>query len=403
MIGNDIFSEYHYDCCLQGDHPAMADGKLQSNRNSGVDLLKVVAIILIIISHVVQTLTQTNSYVPYDYFIDISHSTTDLAVLSLNILRYCGVLGNSMFLVCSAWFLIDSKQAKTKKITSMLADIWFISMICLVAFIAVSKGSLPATGILIRQFTPTLCANNWYLTCYLLLYAVHPWLNTVIHSLSRRQLLNGALVLFVFYIGITFFIAAFFYSVLLLWITEYFIIAYLKMYMPSACDDRKLNIKLIIISIAGHFSLIAITDLLRLQIPAFNNMLMYWVSNYNPFMILIAIASFNLARGIRVRHNSFSSLASISMLVYLIHDNMLVRTYFRPYVWSALYIHFGHSMILLQVILYAAVLGAVSFLLSWMHMGMLQKPLHVVSDWFFRKWEKCYRKCIDALIGMGGG
>ena len=81
-------------------------------RNSGIELVKVIAILLIVCSHVVQTLGGGNS----DYTIDLSTATTDWVRLLITMFRYSGALGNTLFFVCSAWFLLDSKQVSGQKI-----------------------------------------------------------------------------------------------------------------------------------------------------------------------------------------------------------------------------------------------------------------------------------------------
>lgn len=90
-------------------------------RESGIELLKIIAILLIVFSHVLQTLSQKNGYIDYqDYLIDLSHSTTDPFYLTLSIMRYAGVFGNTLFFVCSAWFL--TQVSAVKKTESF---IWF--------------------------------------------------------------------------------------------------------------------------------------------------------------------------------------------------------------------------------------------------------------------------------------
>ena len=77
----------------------LKQNQLINRRNSSIELLKVVGIILIVISHVVQTLHSNNDYVlANDYILDISMATRNIQQLILTILRYSGALGNSIFL-----------------------------------------------------------------------------------------------------------------------------------------------------------------------------------------------------------------------------------------------------------------------------------------------------------------
>ena len=87
-------------------------GRMKKERESGIELYKVIAIFLIVLSHVIQTLTEPNYVlgIGEGTFINIATATTDLDVLLLALFRICGALGNNMFFICSAWFLVNSKK-----------------------------------------------------------------------------------------------------------------------------------------------------------------------------------------------------------------------------------------------------------------------------------------------------
>lgn len=81
------------------------------SRHSGIELLKVIAVALIVLSHVCQSVGQFPSELP-EYaglLIDSSQVTTNFNYLLIGFFRYFGPLGNNIFLVCSFWFLVESK------------------------------------------------------------------------------------------------------------------------------------------------------------------------------------------------------------------------------------------------------------------------------------------------------
>ena len=85
-------------------------------RDSGVELLKIIAVILIVISHVVLTLITENEYIPYsDYLLDCTHATTNVTVLLLAVMRHFGALGNWIFFVASAWFCWTAQKRPARK------------------------------------------------------------------------------------------------------------------------------------------------------------------------------------------------------------------------------------------------------------------------------------------------
>ncbi len=110
-------------------------------RCSGIELTKVFAIMFIVTAHVVQTLEAKNEYITYsDYMINLKHVTTDPQTFALILLFYLGVLGNSIFFLCSAWFLLESKKVNRSKLLTMMLQMWSISFISLAAAYLIKGG-----------------------------------------------------------------------------------------------------------------------------------------------------------------------------------------------------------------------------------------------------------------------
>lgn len=84
-------------------------------RNSGVEILKIIAIFLIVISHVTQTLYTINPAFPSDYVLEVKYASKNIQHLILTWFSTFGSQGNLIFLVSSAWFLLDSKKNNSKK------------------------------------------------------------------------------------------------------------------------------------------------------------------------------------------------------------------------------------------------------------------------------------------------
>lgn len=200
-------------------------------RNSGIELIKVFAILLIVLSHVVQTLADENLYIPYsNYAVNLRHATTDFQTFVLIIFRYSGALGNSIFFMCSAWFLLESKKVNMGKLFTMIFQVWSISFICLVAALLIKGGNIPFI-LIIKALFPFNFNTNWYVVCYVIFYAIHPMLNYCIDSLKQENLLKVATILGVLYCGFNYIHGAFYSSDLIVWIAIYFIMAYIKKYM----------------------------------------------------------------------------------------------------------------------------------------------------------------------------
>lgn len=369
-------------------------------RDSGVELLKIIAIILIVISHVVLTLTTEYEYISYsDYLLDCTHATTNITILLLAVMRHFGALGNWIFFVASAWFLLDSAKASGKKIMEMLLDIWVISVLILGMTLLI-RGEV-SDKLFVFSLFPTLFANNWYLTCYLLFYPIHPYLNRLISAMTQKEHLKMISVLTVLYIGFNFIESRFFFpNMLLLWISVYLIVAYIKRYCMELYSSTKVNGILLLCGVAGAVGVVVLTDLLGLKIAALSDQLLRWVSNFNLFLILIAIAAFGLARNNHFKNKRVNHIAKCAMLIYIIHENILLRTYARPYLWHCIFDRYGYAHLFLWVFLYAAVWLLAALALSLLYEKSIQKITARVSEKMLKWMGSWYQKYEAAMLKL---
>ena len=369
-------------------------------RDSGIELLKVIAVVLIVISHVVLTLTTENEYIPYnDYLLDCTHATTNGTVLLLAVIRHFGALGNWIFFVASAWFLLDSTKASGKKIMEMLLDIWVISVLFL-GITLLLRGEVSGK-LFLFSLLPTTFENNWYLTCYLLFYPLHPYLNQLIAAMTQKEHLKMISVLTVLYIGFNFIKGRFFFpNMLLLWSSVYLILAYIKRYCIGVYSSAKVNGILLLCGAAGAVGIVLLTDLLGLKLAALSDQLLRWVSNFNPFLILIAITAFGLARKNHFKNKNVNHIAKCAMLIYIIHENILLRTYVRPYLWHCIFDRYGYAHILLWVFLYSAGWLLAALALSLLYEKSIQKLTARVSEKILKWMSSWYQKYESAMLKL---
>ena len=343
-------------------------------RDSGIELLKVIAILLIVINHVVQTLGSENPLIGYsDYILDLSCATKEMQLVILMIMRHFGTLGNNIFFICSAWFLLDRKTVSVRKITEIMMDVWVISVILLAAVQIFMGVSVP---LIVKSLLPTTFANNWYLTCYILFYAVHTSLNKIILGMTQKQLLKTASVLAFLYIGCDFVKGGLFFpSGLIVWGTLYFVIAYIKFYCKETFRSNKVQLILLTIGFLGMVTMVFLTNALGLKTPIFYDKTLKWVVNCNPFLILMALSAFGLAKNFHFKSKLINNISKLSLLVYIIHENILVRTYIRPLIWQWLYKQVGYDHVVALALAYAVVWFILALILSEVYQKTLQRAV----------------------------
>ena len=352
----------------------------RQTRDSGIELLKIFAIFVIVINHTVQSLTNEAYNIPNNGFvIDISRATTNIQCILLQIFRHFGVLGNSVFFICSAWFLLKSKNWNKKKWLFMVIEIWVVSIVIFIITYIILHGNI-SIGIIISSLFPTTFGNNWYMTCYLLFYPIHPILNSIVNMMNQRQLFRSTLVMVFLYVFMNFINCSWFFSsAIILWITIYFAIAYMQKYLMSFVDNIRENIILFIIGVIGFIGIILITDICGLYSQVLSDKVMRWVNNCNPFLLAMSIAMFNIARNIHFKNRFINYISKLSLLIYIIHENIILRTYFRPAMWNYVYKRFGYSDVIQWVFIISFIIFIFGILCSILYVLTLQKFVNKVS------------------------
>lgn len=209
-------------------------------RNSSIELIKVIAIIGIVCSHVSLSIYAGNTELSnLPWINDINMASMNIQNWMLAFMKYLGEIGNSIFFVCTAWFLLDNDQFKLRKEISLWFDVWLISLIMLIVFIIAGVAVNP--GRIFQSIFPTIFANNWYITCYLLFYPLHGYLNKLIRVIGERELLAICVVSSIIYLGMDMFVRSLFWgNELVWWIVIYLDIAYIKRYQVSLMNSKNL-------------------------------------------------------------------------------------------------------------------------------------------------------------------
>ena len=376
---------------------------MKKERESGIELYKVIAIFLIVLSHVIQTLTEPNYVlgIGKGTFINIATATTDLNILLLAFFRICGALGNNMFFICSAWFLVNSKKMSLKKVIHMILDVWIINMIVFFGLHAI--GVQLQISDTVKTFFPTTFANNWYITCYLLFYMIHPFLNRMIEQLSINEHLALTSFLFVIYFIIPVLpleeINLFFANEFVIFLATYVIVSFIKIYKNEWTKKLKTNKCILFVSVISYIVLILCVDFLGLRTNYFLNRLVRWNMNNSLFMFLIAFSSFNIMKKKEFINRTINYLSSLSLLVYIFHENLAFRKYFRPVIEFSILNRFGIEHAFICAVCMAVSLGILSFIISAIYKIFFTKTVSklssIISKNLLTLWKKYERLVIE--------
>ncbi|MGN0692207.1 MAG: acyltransferase family protein [Oscillospiraceae bacterium] len=363
-------------------------------RQSNIEMLKIMAVFLIVICHCIPF----GGGVSPSYYFDITKCSENISIIILVIFRYLGQIGNAIFIVCSSWFLTDSNRAKSEKILNIMADSLLFSLAYLIIFIFL--GTELTLKEIIKSFFPVTFGNNWFVTCYIVFYFIHPLLNTVIKSLSQRQFFILVMLGTFVYSFLDIIHKGFESSRLIYFMLIYFIVAYIKLYMPNFSKNIKINRILFCLSVVFLLMLILLTNCLGLKIDLLSDQMLHWKEFNNPLIIIMAISLFNIFRSWNIQSNAVNTISSLSMLIYIIHGNFLVAIYLRPAIWKWIFENIENSReyVVIWSLLVAAVMFVASILIALLYKFTLKKKVTKLCRWINEKGGVLCNKIIDFCL-----
>ncbi len=372
---------------------------ITKQRNSAVELLKIIGMFLIVLSHVAHTLGHTPDYLSeYNNVVyNLSLATADFKAVILRIFLYFGNLGNAIFFVCSSWFLCELNKAKKEKVAQIIVDAWLISMIIVSCYL-LSPEKI-STVLIIKSFFPTIFQNNWYISCYILFYLVVPFLNQILDSLERKRYLKINIVLLGIYFIIGFVLPDSFQANNLI---EFFVIHtyifYMKKYMRNLFKHRKTNLFILLTSLLILLTIIISLNYIGLHMPMIQDKMMKFSNMQNPFIILIAFSSLMIALNNEFYNSFINKISSLSLLIYILHENIIFSAYTRLRIEAYLVKSYGKENILLIVLLFAIVLFVVSALISYIYQNTIQKLTKKASSFLLDRFIFITNSFVEFLI-----
>lgn len=283
----------------------------KKERLSGIEAYRILAILLICISHAVQT--------GMNY---ISYSNSKVITILLNILLYSGQCGNIMFIICSSYFLVDSKKLRLDKVLKILLDSMFISIIVLLGMIV--AGHSFALKTIIKQIFPDFFSNMWFIPIYVIFYLIHPLLNLIINNLNQKTHFTICFSIFFIY-GLIGLLTGWSLGVndLITFIIIYFFVTYVKKYCNSFSENTKINFMLFTIFLIVFLILATLKVIIPLNKLTLNQ-------RYSPILFPMLLFLFNIFKNLKLKSKFINYLASCSLFVYCFHENILLRRIIRP-------------------------------------------------------------------------
>lgn len=315
-------------------------------RQSNFELLRIIAMIMIIIHHFNLhggVLNNLKDFTFEYYFI--------------NILEIFCIIAVNLYVLITGYFMVKSKF-KISKILKLELEVIFYSIITYIVLVFMNKLKFNIQAF-IKFFLPVTTNQYWFMTAYILLYLLTPILNILINNINQKQYKYLLIVLF-FSLSIiqtvypeNSVVGAIGGFSLIWFIFLYLVGGYIRLYYNGKYSKLRLfgvYIASIILQILIKIGLekINLGDIDIINIYKTN------LLNYNNILILIeSVTLFLIFAKIKINNKIINYISSSTLAIYLIHDQNNVRGILWNYVSPYKYV--GSSKIYLVLII--SVLG----------------------------------------------
>lgn len=124
------------------------------------------------------------------------------------------------------------------------------------------------------------------------------------------------------------------------------------------------------------------------------------MNNSNIFAILIAISSFNLCKNLKIKSKTINYISSLTMFIYIIHDNILFRTYIRQYIVVFIKDNFGYNHIILYALIASILLFIVASILSAFYKETIQRATRKITNKLYNPLRDKCNKSLDFIMKL---
>ncbi len=298
-------------------------------RKSNYELLRIVSMFLIVLYHVI---------VHGHVLLNSQNGGFSIVIFFIKLFTLVHV---NSFILMTGYFQCD-KKFKMSKVWKLINMGLFYRIIIIVLFSFLGLITVSKLDIL-KQSSIFCIGQYWFVRIYIVLYCLAPFLNILISKLSKSDYLKMLGVLFIIFSLLPFITGnqAFentgytLYQMVLM----YLIGGYLKHYpldksylfkRYSKSLYQLILITIIFISIlmngAGFIMSYSFKNVNSITGFIFNNLHESLTQYSNPFIIIQSIAFFCLFCTFNVQNKLVNKLSSLTLGIYMIHDNTYVRS-----------------------------------------------------------------------------
>ena len=229
--------------------------------------------------------------------------------------------------------MINSKF-KMSKLINLIIEVFIYSLLGLTLEYILKPTELNFKNI-IKSFFPVTFGNYWFITTYIVLYLLSPFINKFINMVEKKFFQNLLIILiFIEIIIPTISTSEVSVHGIILFITLYMIGAYINKFPNNLFNSKRVSVILTIIMYALLMISVVVIDFIGTKMQSISSHIYYFTKENSIPTVLCSIFIFMSFKNIKIFYNkNINKIASTTLGIYLIHENMFIR----PIIWKDIF------------------------------------------------------------------
>lgn len=318
-------------------------------RESNIELLRIVAMILIVVGHITQhgieaQLSDTILYEPGTFF---NHFMFYKRLVLIDIFRILGQIGNVIFILITGYFLAEKKKINLfKSLSKLLPQVLFATIVLIISsFIYYKLGHPSFRGLVDFEIFYT---EWWFVGYYIIIIIIgYLFLNKFLGKLNKKEYITFMLALFAIvslkHSGDAVSQISSNIRSIMTGILIYSFGGYIKKYNPFKNIKSLVLIVLIIITFAAiglsyhNYNITNINNAFYNGEEFFSQELLI-LKRYSIESLVIGTCFFELFKRIKIKNNKIINyIAASTFMIYLIHETNFMWQILFETDWISLY------------------------------------------------------------------
>ena len=289
-----------------------------SGRNSNIELLRAISMLMVIAYHysIYGFYAEDIAYTANKYFVDIFGMS--------------GKIGTDIFVLITGYYMVNSRFT-VKKLLMLMGQIWFYTLGALLVYTLIEGSGALWADLVFRSVFPLLKSHYWFVSYYVVLMLLSPFLNALIHSLNRKQHAILCVLCFTLCSFLPEVLHIYFANgSLLLFVVLYICAAYCRLHLNADAKGGRRSLILALGLYILCITRIFFVDRKAQRIGDFESLAssVNFMGAYSPFAFCIAILLLIWVCSLSPRRSKAAFiLGSASFGVYLLHENCFVSMY----------------------------------------------------------------------------